>query len=91
MSRFLDEYYEEPLPNGFKALKRNPNFHNHHILTGDDAQRLWNKPVFHQYQAGYPSPDNHPDSAFTCYHDSIDQRVHEHRAGDCYHVRDGEE
>ena len=90
MSRFLDEYYEEPLPNGFKALKRNPNFHSHH-KTGFNAQNLWNKAVFDQYTPGYPSPDNHPDSAFTCHHDSIDQRVHEHTNGECYHVIDGEE
>ena len=32
-----------------------------------------------------------PDEDFACLHDSIDQRVHEHTNGDCYHVIDGEE
>ena len=104
MSRFvMGEYSTDPLPNGFMALKRNPNFHAHH-KTGMNAQNLWDKAVFDQYTPGAPSSlstpnpqlpppstDLIPDEDFACLHDSIDQRVHYHPNGDCYHVRDGEE
>ena len=84
MSPFLGGYYQHYKPNNKRVSRRNPNFHSHH----ENGQNVLNLQVFEQYLPGGPSVIT-PDSAFECYHDSINERQHAHLSGNCYHVLEG--
>ena len=84
MSAFEGGSYQHYMPNNKPVSRRNPNFHSHH----ENGQNVLNLQVFEQYTPGAPNSGT-PDSAFECYHDSINERQHAHPAGNCYHVLEG--